>query len=109
MTDLPPDLPRLRTLETWLVLTLERVRRQIEDAERRERERQRGIAARPPEPEWRLEGGRHPGPLFVHVGSCWDGRKRSRGITREQARRALAEGVRACPQCNPDAELRFLE
>ncbi|MFD4977414.1 hypothetical protein [Streptomyces sp. NPDC058424] len=26
MNDLPPDLPRLRTLETWLVLTLDRVR-----------------------------------------------------------------------------------
>lgn len=91
------------------MLTLERVRRQIEEVERRERERQRGAAARPPAPEWLLEGGRHQRPVFVHLGSCWDGRKRSRGITREEARRALAEGVRACPQCNPDAELRFLD
>jgi hypothetical protein len=49
VNDLPPDLPRLRTRETWLILTLDRVRRQTADAERREEELQRGIEARPPD------------------------------------------------------------
>ncbi|WP_237693375.1 hypothetical protein [Streptomyces sp. SID2888] len=31
MNDLPLDLPRLRTLETWLAMTLDRVRQQIAD------------------------------------------------------------------------------
>ncbi|MGW2896854.1 hypothetical protein ACWDAO_20120 [Streptomyces sp. NPDC001212] len=33
MSDLPPGLPRLRILETWLVLTLDRVRQQIATAD----------------------------------------------------------------------------
>ncbi|WP_281155582.1 hypothetical protein [Streptomyces sp. HYC2] len=54
MNDLPPDLPRLRILETWLALTLDRVRHQIATAERREQERQRGEQARPAAPDWIL-------------------------------------------------------
>jgi hypothetical protein len=59
-------------LETWLVLTLDRVRRQITDAEWREAERQRGIQARPPTPEWLIENSlsRHVPPVYVHVGGC---------------------------------------
>ncbi|MFC7266736.1 hypothetical protein [Streptomyces lutosisoli] len=57
MQDLPPDLPRLRTLETWLAHTLDRVRKQIVAAEQREAERQRGIDARPPAPDWLMEQG----------------------------------------------------
>jgi hypothetical protein len=45
MGDLPPDLERLRTLETWLVLSLDRVREQIAAVERSEQPQR---AARPP-------------------------------------------------------------
>jgi hypothetical protein len=110
VNDLPPDLPRLRTLETWLLLTLDRVRQQIADAERREAERQRGIDARPPTPDWLLElslGGRHP--LQVHVGGCHMAGKRPRGIPREEALRRLADGVPACGHCRPDTELGYLD
>ncbi|GAB2889627.1 DUF6233 domain-containing protein [Streptomyces deserti] len=110
MDDLPPDLYRLRTLETWLVLTLERVRRQIADAERREAERQRGIAARPPAPEWLIDLGlTGRDPLYVRVGDCWAAGQWLRGIGREQAWRALADGVKACPHCQPDNALGFLD
>ncbi|MFJ4609466.1 hypothetical protein [Streptomyces griseus] len=34
MGDLPPDVDRLRTLETWLALSLKRVREEIAAAER---------------------------------------------------------------------------
>ncbi|MFI7020962.1 DUF6233 domain-containing protein [Streptomyces sp. NPDC050164] len=110
MNDLPSDLPRLRTLETWLILTLDRVRRQIADAERREEELQRGIEARPPEPDWLIERGLSGrDAVYVHVGGCWNAGKRSKGVTRQQALHALAEGVEPCPQCEPDNGLEFLD
>ncbi|WP_371749884.1 DUF6233 domain-containing protein [Streptomyces sp. NBC_01283] len=46
---------------------------------------------------------------YVHVGGCHMAGKRSKGITQDQARRALNEGVDDCPQCRPDAELGVLE
>lgn len=111
MTDLPPDLPRLRTLETWLALTLDEVQKAIAAAEQREQERQRGIQARPPAPDWLLEQGlnRDSPPVQVHVGGCWNAGKRTRGIGRDEALRALADGIKACGACRPDSELGFLE
>ncbi|MGW0188136.1 DUF6233 domain-containing protein [Streptomyces sp. NPDC003362] len=35
--------------------------------------------------------------------------KRSKGMARDQALRALAEGVAACPHCQPDRELQCLD
>jgi hypothetical protein len=58
------------------------VRRQIADAERREEELQRGIEARPPEPDWLIKlglSGRDA--VYVHVGGCWNAGKRSKGVT----------------------------
>ena len=111
MTDLPPDLLRLRTLETWLALTLDDVRRAIAHAEQREQERQRGIEARPAPPDWLLELGlnRESPPVQVHVGGCWNAGKRTRGIGRDEALRALADGIKACGACRPDSELGFLD
>jgi hypothetical protein len=111
VTDLPPDLPRLRTLETWLRLTLDQVRQAIAAAETREAERQRGIDARPPAPDWLIEQGlnRDAPPVQVHVGGCWNAGKRTRGIRRDEALRALADGVKACGACRPDSELGFLD
>jgi hypothetical protein len=110
VTDLPPDLPRLRTLETWLTYTLDRVRQQIVDLERREAERQRGQQARPPAPDWMIEQGLNGGvPVYVHRGDCHMAGKRSRGVTRDQALQALAAGVDACTHCRPDTELGILD
>jgi hypothetical protein len=110
VSELPPDLPRLRTLETWLSLTLGEVRKAIAAQERQEQERQRGIDAKPPDPDWMLElslGGRHP--IQVHAGGCRMAGKRPKGVTRGVALRALAEGVAACSHCRPDTELGYLE
>ncbi|MFD8199956.1 DUF6233 domain-containing protein [Streptomyces sp. NPDC059701] len=111
MTDLPPDLPRLRTLETWLAYTLAEVRQAIAAAEQREQERQRGIHDRPAPPDWLLEMGlnRDSPPVQVHVGGCWNAGKRVRGISRDEALRALTDGVKACGACRPDTELGYLE
>ena len=110
MNDLPPDLPRLRTLETWLVVSLERVREQIAAAEQRKAERQQGEERRPPPPDWVLELGIGVGapPSEVHAGDCYAIGRRRRPITREQALEALGEGVRACVHCRPDTELGIL-
>jgi len=108
--DLPPDLPRLRTLETWLAYTLDRVRKQITDAERQERERQHGIGARPSAPDWLLERGLSgQDAVYVHEGGCWNAGKRSRGVDRSTALHALTEGVAACPHCRPDTALGLLD
>jgi hypothetical protein len=111
VTDLPPDLPRLRTLETWLAYTLAEVRKAIEAAEQRERERERGIQNRPAPPDWLLELGlnRDGPPVQVHAGGCWSAGKRSRGISRDEARRALVEGVKPCGACRPDCDLGLLD
>ncbi|MFB6775344.1 DUF6233 domain-containing protein [Streptomyces sp. NPDC056337] len=102
MTDLPPDLPRLRTLEAYLVLLLREVRAAIALAEQREKERQRGIQDRPLPPDWLLEQGlnRDSPPVQVHCGDCWNKGKRTRGISLDDARRALTEGVKACGVCS---------
>ncbi len=111
VTDLPPDLPRLGTLEAYLVLLLREVRAAIALAEQREAERQRSIQDRPLPPEWLLEQGlnRDSPPAQVHCGDCWNAGKRTRGISLDESRRALTEGVRACGACRPDSALGFLE
>jgi hypothetical protein len=110
VSDLPPDLPRLRTLETWLALTLDRVRQQITAEEQRLAEE---AARRPPlpPPDWLIEHGIGVGraPVRVHVGSCWDTRSRCLPTDRDAARRALADGVEACTHCRPDTALGVLD
>lgn len=106
----PSRLDVLRFLERVQLRDLERTRRWIADEERREAERLRGLAARPPVPDWILEmslGGRHP--VAVHVGGCHMSGKRPRPITRDEAVRALAGQVEACSHCRPDTELGVLD
>ncbi|MGW3747293.1 DUF6233 domain-containing protein [Streptomyces sp. NPDC005146] len=110
MCDIPPDLPRLRTLRTWYALWVDRIDEAIAAAEQREREWQQGMERRPPTPDWIVElsiavGAR---PIEVHVGGCYAAGKRQRGITRDQTLAALADGMRACIHCRPHTELGVL-
>lgn len=96
----------LRFLERVQQQDLDRTRRWIAAEERRQTERQQGQQRRPPEPDWLIDhslGGRHP--LAVHVGGCHMAGKHARGVARNQAMRALADGVPACTHCRPDTEL----
>jgi hypothetical protein len=107
---LPSRLDQLRFLERVQLADLERTRRWIAAEEQRETERRRGEQARPPEPDWLIEqgiDGRQP--VYVHVGGCHMAGKRSRGAQRDQALRALADGIDACTHCRPDTELGYVE
>ncbi|MEV5592254.1 DUF6233 domain-containing protein [Streptomyces sp. NPDC052496] len=108
MTELPPDLTRLRTLETWLGIQLADVRARIQQVEQQERHRPEPI--RPAQPDWLLEtarlSGRRGDPLYVHDGACRAGK--GKAITREEAMQALVQGVEPCPYCRPDTELGIL-
>nr|WP_157164623.1 DUF6233 domain-containing protein [Streptomyces typhae] len=81
----------------------------IATAERQEAERARGLARRPPPPDWLIEGAAGRPPIYVHVGDCPTAGKHTRAAVMEEARRALAEGVEACPHCRPDTELGVLD
>lgn len=108
MSELPPDLPRLRVLETWLQLTLDQTRQAIAVAEQREAQQQRAVP--PPPPDWvaQLSIGTDVHPVAVHIGGCGAAGRRARPISREQAVRALTEGIEACDLCRPDTELGIL-
>ncbi|WP_392750521.1 DUF6233 domain-containing protein [Streptomyces sp. LN590] len=110
MYDLPPDLPRLRTLRTWYGMWVARIDEAIAAAEQQEREKQQGEERRPPTPDWIVELGIGVGspPIEVHVGGCYSAGKRRRAISREQAVAALDQGIRACIHCRPDTELGVL-
>ncbi|SCF64697.1 hypothetical protein GA0115254_109118 [Streptomyces sp. Ncost-T10-10d] len=73
-------------------------------------EQQQGEERRPPQPDWvvELSVGLGARPVEVHAGHCYAIGKRHRAISREQALAALAEGIRACAHCRPDAEFGVL-
>jgi hypothetical protein len=108
MNELPPDLPRLQVLETWLRMQLATVQSRIRQVEEQERSRPEPI--RPPQPDWLLEtarlSGRRGDPLYVHHGACTAAK--GKAITREEAMQALVQGVEPCPYCRPDTELGIL-
>ncbi|WP_133917874.1 DUF6233 domain-containing protein [Streptomyces sp. NBC_00582] len=111
MTDrLPSRLEMLRFARRVAEQQLTQIDRWIRTEERREAERRHGLAARPPAPDWLIERGLSgEEAVYVHAGNCWNGGKRSKGVDRMTALRALTEGVPACPQCRPDSMLGYLE
>lgn len=110
MSVLPPDLPRLRTLVTYLRGELGRAEQALATAEEREA---LATSRRPPKepPAWLVERGIGSGrpPVRVHTGDCWDTGNRCAPADPEQIRRLLAEGVAACIHCRPDTALGVLE
>lgn len=107
---LPPDLLRLRALETWHAMWLGRIREAIAAAEAVEERAARGAARRAlPAAGWKVEAQRmmaDGAPWRVHHGDCAMGK--GRACSRDEARRLLAEGVDPCPYCRPDAGLGVL-
>lgn len=111
LDDLPSDLGRLLTLRTWHALWLDRIDRKFAAVRQREAEQERGRQRRPAEPVWIVELGIGVGrpPTQLHTGGCYAAGKRRRPVGRDEARRLLASGLRACTHCQPDQHLGFME
>ncbi|MFJ9105645.1 DUF6233 domain-containing protein [Streptomyces sp. NPDC102405] len=109
--DLPPDLDRLRTLRVWHALWLNRINAKITLLERRKAEEEHGRRTRPQTPEWVVEVGIGTGkpPVEVHAGTCHMIGSRRRPVSRDEARRLLTEGMRACTHCHPDTQLHIID
>ncbi|MGV9277757.1 DUF6233 domain-containing protein [Streptomyces griseosporeus] len=109
--DLPPDLDRLLTLRVWHAMWIERIDRKIAAVRQRQAEEKRGRRNRPARPEWVVELGIGTGrpPIQVHAGDCHMTGSRRRPVSRDEARRLIAGGLRACTHCQPDARLRILD
>ncbi|WP_030037935.1 DUF6233 domain-containing protein, partial [Streptomyces resistomycificus] len=108
--DLPPDLDRLNALRVWHAMWLERIDAKIAAVRQRQLEAEHGRRRRPEQPEWIVElgiGTGHP-PVQVHSGDCRMMGKRRRPVGRDEARRLLTAGLRACTHCQPDTALDIL-
>ncbi|WP_078863011.1 DUF6233 domain-containing protein [Streptomyces sp. JS01] len=107
MYDLPPDLDRLRTLETWLTLTLDRVRQQIKEVEQRQQPAPPPAPApRPRTPDWGIvQAGIGTPTTEIHRGDCWAAGKTLQPISTERARAELGDGAKPCDACRPDRPL----
>ncbi|NJA56684.1 DUF6233 domain-containing protein [Streptomyces sp. NEAU-H3] len=99
-----------RVVEQQAIASLRQLDGWIAAEEEREREAANREASRLAPPEWvaELSIGRDRRAILVHSGGCHMIGKRSRGIARDQALRALAEGVEACDHCRPDTALGWM-
>lgn len=110
MSEQSSRLDQLHFLRRYLLQELARVDGWI----KQEEERAAAIARRTPlpVPDWVLSyprAGSTTRPDAVHVGDCGMAGKRTKPISRDQALRALSEGVEPCPFCRPDSELGVLD
>ncbi|MFD0353619.1 DUF6233 domain-containing protein [Streptomyces sp. NPDC127110] len=109
---LPPDLDRLRTVETFLSVLLDQTRRRIAGLEEAERIRADAARHQPPVVEWIIEYGisAQRRPELVHAGDCRMVSGRSRPATRAQAVETLqSTPARACEICRADSALGLLD
>ncbi|MFI2471535.1 DUF6233 domain-containing protein [Streptomyces globisporus] len=116
--DLPPDLTRLRTLETWAAHYLTRIRARIAAVERQQTQQQPPApTAAPPArpaagpgrartPDWGLaEAGIGVPVTEIHRGDCWARGRSLVAVSAERARAELADGAQPCTVCRPDRVL----
>ncbi|MFD5694425.1 DUF6233 domain-containing protein [Streptomyces rubiginosohelvolus] len=116
--DLPPDLGRLRTLETWAAHYLTRIRARIAAVERQQaQQRPPAPTAAPPvrsaagpgrsrTPDWGLaEAGIGVPATEIHRGDCWARGRSLVAVSAERARTELADGAQPCAVCRPDRVL----
>ncbi|MEU4730766.1 DUF6233 domain-containing protein [Streptomyces sp. NPDC023588] len=110
MSELPPDVIRLRTIVAYLRYELRRAEGALAAAEEQEAAAAR-LRPLPDPPAWVVEQGIGAGrpPVSIRAGDCWDRGKRCRPLTAPEARRALSDGVRACTHCRPDTALGVLD
>jgi hypothetical protein len=105
-----PRLELLRFLRRVQVQQLEQTDRWIAAEEQRAAAAARAERVAPPaDPGYVVSHGigQDRRPFEVHVGDCRMA-KRTKPVSQEQARRALADGVEACAFCRPDTALGLL-
>ncbi|MGQ4465292.1 DUF6233 domain-containing protein [Streptomyces violaceoruber] len=109
--DLPSDLDQLRTLRIWHALWVQRIDAKAAAIRQRQAEEEYGRRNRPAPPEWIVELGIGAGrpPLQVHAGDCHMAGKRHRPVDRDEARRLLTQGLKACIHCQPDVLLHIID
>ncbi|MBB4796205.1 hypothetical protein BJY54_006909 [Streptomyces nodosus] len=98
-------------MRVWHPLWVERIDRKIQAVRRRQAEEERGRRNRPEHPDWIVEPGigADRAPVQVHAGDSYIAGKRRRAVSRNEARRLLAEGLEACTHCEPDIQLNILD
>jgi hypothetical protein len=98
-------------MRVWHILWLQRIDAKIAALQKRQDEQEHGRRSRPRPPEWIVELGIEDGrpPIEVHIGDCHMAGHRRRPVSREEARRLLAAGLRACVHCQPDTLLHILD
>lgn len=97
-----------RVVEQQALQQLAQIDAWIQGEVHREQAHQRAAERRPPPADWLLEKSVGGKPTAVHTGECFGSNPngaRVSAITREQALRALTEGLTACTLCRPDTEL----
>ncbi|MEU1088993.1 DUF6233 domain-containing protein [Streptomyces sp. NPDC005892] len=109
MYDLPPDLPRLHTLRTWIALQLDHINQAIAVAEKAQQAGQapapKTEPATPPTPDWGItRQGRGAPTTEIHQGDCWAYAGRMEPLSREQAITELRSGAQPCDVCRPEPE-----
>ncbi|MFD4130642.1 DUF6233 domain-containing protein [Streptomyces globisporus] len=108
-----PDLPRLRTLETWAAHYLTRIRTRIAALERQQAPVPTAAPAqatvgpgRARTPDWGLaEAGIGAPVTEVHRGDCWARGRSLVAVSAECAPAELADGAQPCAVCRPDRVL----
>ncbi|PPS91481.1 hypothetical protein BZZ08_00361 [Streptomyces sp. MH60] len=96
-------------MRIWHALWVQRIDTKIAALRQRQLEEEHGRRNRPTPPEWTVElgiGASRP-PLQVHAGDCHTAGTRRRPVDREEARRLLTAGLKACTHCQPDIQLHI--
>ncbi|WP_369242231.1 DUF6233 domain-containing protein [Streptomyces sp. R21] len=98
-------------MRVWHSLWLRRIDTKIAAVQQRGAEQKRGERNRPPTPDGIVELGIGNGrpDTEVHVDGCYAAGTRQRAVSRHEAQRLLAVGLRACSHCHPDTELGILD
>lgn len=85
--------------------------RKIAAIQRRQAEEGRGRQSRPERPDWIVELGigADRTRVQVHAGDCYIAGKRRRAVSRDEARRPLAAGLKACTHYEPAIRLHIVD
>jgi nitrile hydratase subunit alpha len=109
VNDLPPDVHRLRVIETYLQLQLDQVREALRQAEKREADERRARQRAYAEQHWKLQPRRGTRECVLHRGGCGQWKRQMGYLDREEVLLALEDeaiAVEMCQVCRPETGLQ---